>query len=292
MRGVIKLSNSTKYKYKLNYRDFLKLMISTNLYDLEKYIYLQTEPLEIELYFEEILLSADNSFGIGENYTKFVASYYREIEIIVETLLEKGAKEFFKVRTMANKDFIHGLLMSYMDVLKKVDEIQVKLLENRRKEYIPITITVNSYILNRIATSYEEQFTGERILVSDAKDSTGVEDSQVRDLQVKMLCVNTSLNTVEELKGEFKVLNNLRILNDTDQLRGASTKMKESTIDVLKCSEIYNQTLEQGMRGQLDRWASGDTVEILLPYFNHPDRNISSDWQYKRCQLPKGFEGI
>lgn len=267
-------------------------MISSNLYDLEKYIYLQTEPLEIELYFEEILLSVNDSFKIGDNYSRFVAGYYKEIEIIVETLLEKGAKEFFKIRTMANKDFILGLLMSYLDLLKKVHEIQSKLLDHRRKEYIPITITVNSYILNRIATVYEEQFTGNRIPISDAKDSAGVEDSQVRDLQVKMLCVNTSLTSPEELKSKFKALDNLRGLNETVQLRGASTKVKESIIDVFKCSDLYFQILDQNMEGKLSKWVEGGTVEILLPYFNGPGRNIASDWQYKRCQLPKGFEGI
>ena len=267
-------------------------MVSSNLYDLEKYIFLQTEPLEIEVYFEEILLSVSDSFKIGDNLSRFVHTYYRETEIIVETLLEKGAREFFKIRTMANKDYIYNLLLSYRDLLKRVEEIQMKLLENRRKEYIPITISVNSYILNRIATSYEEQFTNNRILVSEAKDNSGVEDAQVRDLQVKMKCLHPTTLTSSELKPNFKILDNVRILTDLDQTKNISSKVKNATLEVLKCSELYNEILEQDFKALLDKWLRGETTEISLPYFNHPNRNITSDWHYKKCNIPRGFEGV
>ena len=283
------LSDFLKYKYKLNYIDFLKLMVSSDLYDLEKYLFLQSEPVEIEVYFEEVLLSVNHgSFKIG-NMPKFMNKYYSETEAIVETLLEKDAKEFFKIQTIKNKDYVYNLLLCYRDLVKETSKIQEKLLSKIRKEYIPITITVNSYILNRIATTYTEQFTGNKILLSDAKEDVGVSEAQIRDLHVNMVCMTPYLGNTTDLKKDFRLVFTSKVLSEIEKY---SDKVRIYTMDALKNLELYASIVESDYEGELGKWMGGQMVNINAPYYGLQSRNLTSDWNYKKCRMPSDLKLI
>ena len=283
------LSDFLKYKYKLNYIDFLKLMVSSDLYDLEKYLFLQSEPVEIEVYFEEVLLSVNHgSFKIG-NMPKFMNMFYSETEAIVETLLEKDAKEFFKIQTIKNKDYVYNLLLCYRDLVKETSKIQEKLLSKIRKEYIPITITVNSYILNRIATTYTEQFTGNKILLSDAKEDVGVSEAQIRDLHVNMVCMTPYLGNTTDLKKDFRLVFTSKVLSEIEKY---SDKVRIYTMDALKNLELYASIVESDYEGELGKWMGGQMVNINAPYYGLQSRNLTSDWNYKKCRMPSDLKLI
>ena len=264
-------------------------MISSDLYELEKYIFYQTEPVEIELYFEEILLSVNhNSFNVGDNITKFMAKYYNETERITEALLEGlEGKEFFKIQAMTNKDYIKNLLLSYFDLVKKVEEVQMKLLSRMRKEYIPITITINSYIINRIATQYTSQFYKNKVEVSKAAPKSPVLEAQIRDLHIEMICVEPTEGNLDfnELRMNFDLVKNVKKLKSIEEF--ILLKNKVYAVDTLKISELYSEVLSQDYATELDKWSKGGVAFISLPYFNLPERKISSDWMFNRLKFSK-----
>ena len=277
------------YRYKLNYLDFLKMAVS-DLFRLESYLFYQTEPLEIEVYLEEVLMSVNhNDFELG--MTKFAREYYGTTEKLLTSLVTKDSdegREFFRVQLNEDKRYLAGLIKSYMMLMTICRDIQYKLLSKLSENHKPITIVCSSYILNRLATVYTDQYAGTKIHLDSIREPLGANEAQVRDLIINMKCLAPRHN-------HKKLIKHFTTRWGRDRLREVieSTEKRHITgqvsryIDALQIIQMYDTVTNQDYEEQLDKWLTGGMSEILLPYFNSPIRGVTSDWYYKQINFPR-----
>lgn len=275
------------YRYKLNHRDFLKLA-KGNLPKNAKYLFLQNHRVEIEIYLEEVITSTNHrqfKSSFGDFYNKYGE---RVNDLMTSILGEAEDREFFKIRLNDDK-FLIDLVEAYKDLMEVCMTIQKKLINNIDRNHFPITIVCNSYILNRLATRYQEHPTGKSIPVDQAKTTNAV---SLRDIQVWHLHVNmlspVYLEDPEEISKGFRdnwVINQFK--ERRKQGLGFITMQDKSIIDALNLVEIYSLLIKQDFQSEILNKSENKLGEISLPYFNNPTRKVNmNDWKYRKLNMP------
>lgn len=276
------------YRYKLNYIDFLKLKVMKP-YELERYLFLQNNPLEIEVYLEEIIMSVNHEeFDLGISNT--VLRYYEETMNLVSSLVTKDTKEgreYFRVQVNKNRKFISELIKSYVEIMKSCRDIQMELIEGVSPQHYPITLVCSSYIINQLSTLWTNQYTGERLDI----ESVGVEDNK-REVQVRGLCLEMRTLTPErnlnsmipKLSSKWGRDKLKEVIKDS---RRGNESQRDQLVDSIQVVDMYSSIINSFDPKLLNEWVKGKEVQLQLPYFDHLDRGVKSDWSYKMITMPR-----
>ena len=280
--------NSEVYRYKLNYIDFLKLKVMKP-YDLERYLFLQNSPIEVELYLEEIIMSVNHEeFDLG--ISDLVIRYYQETMNLVSSLVTKDTKEgreCFRIQVNKNKKYISELIKSYVEVMKSCQQIQMELVEGVGHKHSPITIVCSSYILNQLATYWTDQYTEERLAI----DSLGKNDKS-REVQVRGLVLDMkTLTPQENLNSLIPKLNSKwsrdKIKEVITNPRREYPNQTKQFVDAVQIVDMYSSIINNFDARSLNEWSKGGEAQLQLPYFDHIARGVKSDWNYKQITMPK-----
>ena len=268
------------YRFKLEYKDFLKMYIG-DLTQIQNYLFLQKQPIEIEVHLEEVLLSTSHAqfpeLGMKEFTDKYRNSILQLVTSLIGEVDKEEGREYFKVLLNSSNEFLFELVKSYMTLIDKSADIQRRLLLPIGNKYSPITIVTNSIILNRLGTAPYEFITNRKIPRQEAfpPEEAILPEVQLRDLNVNMIAIteNTS-NLIEDYAGN-KV--NLKPFIDfyrsTDMDYKKSIKGKQY-LNAISTIALYESTIEKNRQLGWDRSVQS---ELNLPYFNSKDRNVQAD---------------
>lgn len=280
------------YRYRLNYKDFLKMCIG-DLTQIQKYLFLQTQPIEVEVYLEELLLSPSqkrfSELGLNRLKTKYPKAVENLLHGIINSSNNEEDREHLKIMFDSSSDFLENLVDSYMAVIERSLDIQERLLLNIDSKYAPITIITNSVILNRLETSLQEFTSNEKVYRRDAhplEDRNFVE-IQLKNLNVIMLLLTRdSQNNIHEFMKSKGTVNRFyseylsKSENDKNSLEG------KQYLNAITTMELFSLVLDKNR----DFKISEDKVNNLyLPHFNSPSRNIKSDWSNDILKMPKSI---
>lgn len=278
------------YRYSLKYNDFLKLVKARDFKELQSYLFLQSERLEVEVYLEEVILSTIHSHFPELNMKAFNVQYRNSVLNLLNSILSEKVdnkevgREYFKTYVGTSKYFLRGLLDCYMSLIKHSAEIQKKLLIGTNNPNVPINIVVSSVILNKLATIYTEYPTNNSIVLSQAvPKSEMVADVQLSDYTLNLLSItDNSLTTqVEELAvGEqsTECLNYIKSLNFGSLSKESQLAFINGLANVSLFEQVYKKYTEIN-------WDSTDK-EIVIPYFNNPSRQVRVDLGLNKIKIP------
>ena len=263
-----------------------------DLTQIQKYLFLQTQPVEIEVYLEQLLLSTNHKTFPELGMQELVDKYPKTITQLLTAIIEDGdnpsSKEYLKVRLNANSDFLELLIKSYMTLVEKSLDIQKRLLLNIDNEkYTPITIITNSVILNRLETTLHQFISEEKVPRKEVyiKEANNLQELQIRDLNVKMLVVTDKsqkyIHDYVKKSGKFQEFYKEYLIKS--ETIGKCEKSSQYLNAIINMT-MYDTVLEKNKGFKREK---GVRSELYLPYFDSPTRNIKADWSNKILNVPK-----
>ena len=265
------------YRYKLDYKDFLKMYIG-DLKQIQKYLFLQTQPIEIEVYLEQLLLSTNHRVFPELGMQELAEKYPKTITELLTAIIEDGdklsSKEYLKVSLNTDSDFLELLIKAYMTLIEKSLDIQRRLLLNIDNEkYTPITIITNSVILNRLGTSLHQFISEDKIPRKEIyiKEAKNLQELQIRNLNVKMLVVTDE--TPNLIHDYIKDTHLFQTFYKEYSSKSKITWENEKSRQYLNA--IINMALYETILNKNKCFERKDDMctNLYLPYFDSPTRN-------------------